>query len=180
MDLHKAGAAGRPSGSSRCRGEDMLASLHLFSFCLSVAAFFPSLFLVCHCPCGCPTWGEGQLHISGTPHPPPLQLLPLALLQTHTHMYTNIVFTPSFYPATVVTVPHPTVCRISFWAHDHWKSVSKSAWIIIMSKSVAPKVLKQRFGISCHRFKPQFSFSLFCLNIVRCKDVKFCSNSEQK
>lgn len=80
MDVHKEGAAGTPWGSSQ-RQEGRHAGISPPSSSLlrfySLSMWVPSS----------GGKGEGQLPISGAPHPPRLQLPLLAPMQTHTHTY---------------------------------------------------------------------------------------------
>lgn len=112
--------AHRPSWWSRCQG--------------GKTRWHPSTFLsvsLCWCFSSvCPAWGEGwgaTTHFWDTP-PPRSAASPVWPRYRHTHTYANIVFTPSFCPATVVRTLQPATCHGSFRAHNHWKSGREGAW----------------------------------------------------
>lgn len=148
MDLHKECAAIRPWGSCGYQGEVTLASLHLFSVSLSLSvAPFPSplffLFVTVHVAVQRGGRVGGNCKFLGHPTPYPCSFSCWHCYRhAHTQVHKYMCLAIPLYPATVVTMPHPTVCHISFWANNHWKSDSKSSWIIITSKSEVPKNLK--------------------------------------
>lgn len=132
MDVHKEGAAGTPWGSSQ-RQEGRHAGISPPSSSLlrfySLSMWVPSS----------GGKGEGQLPISGAPHPPRLQLPLLAPMQTHTHTNTHTIIVLTPFPMSERVIAMNESCLEFFWTHEAEKSCCQTSWLV--TKALEPLLI---------------------------------------